>query len=119
MATAATSKPGDVGLKREMGLVGAMWASETSIIGSGWLFGAFFAATAAGTAALLGWVIGGGAGSGIDPPMLYALLVNFAAFLAFPVLVVWLRYRLERLRQQVEEAQALRVLAEPPGRAAR
>ena len=59
MATAATSKPGDVGLKREMGLVGAMWASETSIIGSGWLFGAFFAATAAGTAALLGWVIGG------------------------------------------------------------
>jgi amino acid transporter len=42
-----------------MGLIGATWASETSIIGSGWLFGAFFAATAAGTAALLGWVIGG------------------------------------------------------------
>jgi amino acid transporter len=39
--------------------VGATWASETSIIGSGWLFGALFAAQAAGTAALLGWVIGG------------------------------------------------------------
>jgi heme exporter protein C len=64
-------------------------------------------------------VIGGGAGSGIDPRMLYALLVNFAAFLAFAALVVWLRYRLERLRQQVEEAHALRALAEPPGRTAR
>ena len=53
------TRPADVGLKREMGLIGATWASETSIIGSGWLFGAFFAATAAGTAALLGWVIGG------------------------------------------------------------
>ncbi|HEY2579163.1 MAG TPA: APC family permease [Streptosporangiaceae bacterium] len=40
-----------------MGLIGAMWASETSLIGSGWLFGAFYAATAAGTAALLGWGI--------------------------------------------------------------
>ncbi len=53
------TRPADVGLKREMGLVGATWASETSIIGSGWLFGALFAAQAAGTAALLGWVIGG------------------------------------------------------------
>jgi amino acid transporter len=51
--------PSDVGLKREMGLIGATWASETSIIGSGWLFGALFASQAAGTAALLGWVIGG------------------------------------------------------------
>jgi amino acid transporter len=44
-----------------MGLIGATWASETSIIGSGWLFGSLFAAQAAGTAALLGWVIGGAA----------------------------------------------------------
>jgi amino acid transporter len=51
--------PSDVGLRREMGLIGATWSSETSIIGSGWLFGALFAAQAAGTAALLGWVIGG------------------------------------------------------------
>ena len=56
---APTTAPSDVGLKREMGLIGATWASETSIIGSGWLFGALFAAQAAGTAALLGWVIGG------------------------------------------------------------
>ncbi len=56
---ATTTRPADVGLKREMGLIGATWASETSIIGSGWLFGALFAAQAAGTAALLGWVIAG------------------------------------------------------------
>lgn len=56
---AAVTKPADVGLRREMGLVGGMWASETSLIGSGWLFGAFYAAAAAGTAALLGWVIAG------------------------------------------------------------
>ena len=53
------TSPADVGLRREMGLIGATWASETSIIGSGWLFGALFAAQAAGTAALLGWVIAG------------------------------------------------------------
>jgi len=58
-SVAAVTRPADVGLKREMGLVGATWASETSIIGSGWLFGSLFAAQAAGTAALLGWVIGG------------------------------------------------------------
>src|SRR6266702_1926432 len=58
-SVAVVTRPADVGLKREMGLIGAAWASETSIIGSGWLFGALFAAQAAGTAALLGWVIGG------------------------------------------------------------
>ena len=56
-AEAAT--PTDVGLKREMGFIGATWASETSIIGSGWLFGAFLAAQAAGHRALLGWIIAG------------------------------------------------------------
>jgi amino acid transporter len=56
---ATPTAPSDVGLRREMGLIGATWASETSIIGSGWLFGALFAAQAAGTAALLGWVIAG------------------------------------------------------------
>ena len=58
VATTPTA-PSDVGLKREMGLIGATWASETSIIGSGWLFGALFAVQAAGPIALLGWVIGG------------------------------------------------------------
>ncbi len=54
-----SSRPVDVGLKREMGLIGAMWASETSIIGSGWLFGSFYAAVAVGPAAIWAWVIGG------------------------------------------------------------
>src|ERR1700727_268002 len=57
--TTTVTRPADFGLKREMGLIGATWASETSIIGSGWLFGAWLAAAAAGTAALLGWVIAG------------------------------------------------------------
>jgi len=56
---AEAARPADVGLRREIGLIGATWASETSIIGSGWLFGALFATQAAGPAALYGWVIGG------------------------------------------------------------
>src|SRR3984893_11645076 len=59
MAVATETRPADVGLKREMGLIGATWASQTSIIGSGWLFGALYASQAAGPIALLGWVIGG------------------------------------------------------------
>jgi amino acid transporter len=58
-SVASATRPADVGLKREMGLIGAIWASETSIIGSGWLFGAFGAAVAAGSAAMLGWILGG------------------------------------------------------------
>ncbi|HYB19088.1 MAG TPA: APC family permease [Streptosporangiaceae bacterium] len=57
--TVSESRPADVGLRREIGLIGATWASETSIIGSGWLFGAFFAAQAAGPAAIYGWLIAG------------------------------------------------------------
>jgi amino acid transporter len=53
------TRPADVGLKREIGLVGATWASETSIIGSGWLFGSLFAAQAVGGAAILAWAIAG------------------------------------------------------------
>lgn len=53
-------------------------------------------------------VIGGGEGSGIDPLMLKTLLINWLAFMVFGSIVVALRYRLERLRQQVEEAHALR-----------
>src|ERR1700748_1715765 len=51
--------PVDTGLKREMGFIGAAWASETSIIGSGWLFGSLYAAQAVGDAAILDWVIAG------------------------------------------------------------
>jgi amino acid transporter len=46
------------GLDRGVGFVGLLWASETSIIGSGWLFGALGAATLAGPSAILGWVLG-------------------------------------------------------------
>jgi amino acid transporter len=62
MATEAVptvTRPADVGLKREMGLIGAIWASEGSIIGSGWLFGALYAVQLAGTAGILAWVIVG------------------------------------------------------------
>ena len=37
-STVEITRPADVGLRRELGLIGATWASETSIIGSGWLF---------------------------------------------------------------------------------
>jgi amino acid transporter len=53
-----TVKPGDVGLKRELGLISAMWSSETSIIGSGWLLASFGAAQVIGGAAIIAWVLG-------------------------------------------------------------
>src|SRR5215472_10205773 len=62
MATEAVptlAAPADVGLRREMGLIGATWASVTSIIGSGWLFGSWKASYSTGTAALLAWGIAG------------------------------------------------------------
>ena len=46
-------------LKREVGLIGLMWASVGSIIGSGWLFGAQEGLIAAGPAAMISWVVGG------------------------------------------------------------
>jgi heme exporter protein C len=58
-------------------------------------------------------VVGGGEGSGIHPLMLKALLLNFLAFVVFGSLVTWLRYRLQRYQQQIEEAQALAGLHEP------
>ena len=45
-------------LLREVGLVGLMWASMGSIIGSGWLFGAQEALITAGPAAIISWLIG-------------------------------------------------------------
>lgn len=53
-------------------------------------------------------VIAGGEGSGIDPVMMKALMVNWLAFMVFGAIVLWLRYKLERARQQVEQAHALR-----------
>jgi amino acid transporter len=57
-AVTSVARPADVGLKREMGLISAIWASESSIIGSGWLFAGMIAAAAAGPAAIIGWLIG-------------------------------------------------------------
>ncbi|GHE06326.1 APC family permease [Streptomyces alanosinicus] len=47
------------GLRREIGFIGLIWASEGSIIGSGWLFGAQGALAAAGPAAIISWAVGG------------------------------------------------------------
>jgi amino acid transporter len=58
-AGATIARPADVGLRRDVGLIGAIWSSETSIIGSGWLFAGLGAAAAAGAAAIYGWIIGG------------------------------------------------------------
>ena len=58
--TQAGGPPGglvDEGLKREVGFLGLMWASEGSIIGSGWLFGALTATVLAGPAVVFSWII--------------------------------------------------------------
>jgi amino acid transporter len=57
-SAAVSEAPRNPGLKRDIGLIGLIWTSEGSIIGSGWLFGSLFAAQAAGTAALVSWGIG-------------------------------------------------------------
>jgi amino acid transporter len=61
MATATEEQPvkRGVNLKRDIGIVGLLWASMGSIIGSGWLFGAQKALYTAGPAAIISWVIGG------------------------------------------------------------
>ena len=56
-------------------------------------------------------VIFGEQGSGLDPSMVPALLINMAAFLCYGALVFWVRYKLERARQSLHEAQALHSLA--------
>jgi amino acid transporter len=61
MAAEAEVSPSTVvdrNLRKHVGFVGLSWASAGSIIGSGWLFGAFLAVQIAGTAAILSWVIG-------------------------------------------------------------
>ena len=59
-ATAEATQRGSLGtegLKRDVGLLGLMWASEGSIIGSGWLFGALLATTLAGPASVISWIV--------------------------------------------------------------
>jgi heme exporter protein C len=58
-------------------------------------------------------VIGGG--GSIDPRMWHVLLINWAAFLCFALLICWSRYRLEVLKREVEEMQALEALLQPRG----
>ncbi len=55
-------------------------------------------------------VLAGGSDSGLDPRMAHALLINFLAFLAYGALLVWIRYRMERARQQLEQAHAMAAL---------
>jgi amino acid transporter len=62
ITTPASSGPAEAnleaeGMSREVGLLGLMWASEGSIIGSGWLFGALTATSIAGPSALIAWGI--------------------------------------------------------------
>jgi amino acid transporter len=45
------------GMDRGIGFLGLLWASEGSIIGSGWLFGALTAVSIAGPSALIAWVL--------------------------------------------------------------
>jgi amino acid transporter len=45
------------GLSREVGFLSLLWASEGSIIGSGWLLGALAAGAIAGPSAIISWVI--------------------------------------------------------------
>src|SRR3954467_9201690 len=61
MAETATPprKKRNTKLLREVGLIGLMWASMGSIIGSGWLFGPKDALMEAGPAAIFSWIIGG------------------------------------------------------------
>jgi amino acid transporter len=56
-STVEVTRPADVGLKRELGIIGATWASETSIIGSGWLFAPLTAVLLIGGGAWLAWIV--------------------------------------------------------------
>src|SRR5256884_2574576 len=48
-------------LRRDVGFFGLLFISFGSIIGAGWLFGALYASSLAGPAAVISWLIGGGA----------------------------------------------------------
>src|ERR1700745_1176847 len=62
--SSAAASPGPKGksnveLARDIGVIGMLWASVGSIIGSGWLFGAQRGLLHSGPAALISWVTGG------------------------------------------------------------
>lgn len=45
-------------LRRDAGIVGLLFASTTSMVGSGWLFGAYHASRIAGPLSIASWVLG-------------------------------------------------------------
>jgi len=55
-------------------------------------------------------VIGGGPGSGLDPQMWTAVWWNLLAWLAWGLLLIGIRYRMERRQQIIEQHAALRAL---------
>lgn len=56
-----------------------------------------------------------GDGGSIAPSMLHVLLLNWLAFSCLAFMVCWSRYRLEVLKRELEEAQALESLLETGG----
>src|SRR6476469_9215391 len=61
--TTLTKSPSDTGpaqgnMRRDIGVVGLLFAGVGSIIGSGWLFGALNASQITGPAAVFSWIIG-------------------------------------------------------------
>lgn len=57
MAQSTSEAPGGAKLRRDVGRVGLLFAGIGSIIGSGWLFGAFNTSAVAGPAGLFSWLI--------------------------------------------------------------
>ena len=57
MSTSSETVTG-TGLRRDAGIIGLLFASTTSMIGSGWLFGALHASKIAGPLSLLSWILG-------------------------------------------------------------
>ena len=57
--TVSGTSENEPNLKRHIGVIGLLFASVGSIIGSGWLFGALNASITAGPAAVISWALGG------------------------------------------------------------
>lgn len=58
--TSTVRHRGRSGFRRELGLLALTFVSLGSIIGSGWLLGALTAATSAGGASIVAWLLAGG-----------------------------------------------------------
>lgn len=57
MSNSSTTRTGK-SLRRDAGIIGLLFASTTSMIGSGWLFGALHASKIAGPLSLWSWILG-------------------------------------------------------------